>query len=302
MAASWVIELDRAGLDYAVLGTLALVALTAWLLFRVGLLGWALRLFGGVVRGSIRLGFGLWERLLSWAPWPLFLAVAVALLLAGGSAAAYLPGLTVACAVAALFMGVAACLAYMFIDLERYEVERGYKAVHNPLKGQELARHLVRYGHRVGVPLLAAAAVATVGGFALLNEGLYHSVGRDWYRLGEDEGPPGFADFLVNALLHLLRVVDVLDLASSHHLLNARYVRQAAWPASTLWAPSRRSLLWYCSSKSSPRSARGSCWPRRLPTSGVRTSRSTSGRATRCPSTGPPPSARCCCRCARSRP
>ena len=24
----------------------------------------------------------------------------------------------------------------MFIDLERYEVERGYKAVHNPLKGQ----------------------------------------------------------------------------------------------------------------------------------------------------------------------
>jgi HEAT repeat protein len=234
MATSWVIELDRADLDYAVLGTLALAALTAWLLFRVGLLGWALRLLGGAVRGSVRLGFALWERTLSWAPWPLFFAVAVGLLLTGGVAAAYRPGLTVACAVAALFMGVAACLAYMFIDLERYEVERGYKAIHNPLKGQELARHLARYGHRVGVPLLAAATVAAVGGFALLNEGLYLSVGRDWYRLGEGEGAPGFVDFLVNALLHLLRVVDVLDLANSHHLLNARYVRQAAWPAATL--------------------------------------------------------------------
>ena len=33
-------------------------------------------------------------------------------------------------------MGLTTCLAYMFIDLERCEVERGYKAVHNPLKGQ----------------------------------------------------------------------------------------------------------------------------------------------------------------------
>ena len=40
----------------------------------------------------------------------------------------------------------------MFIDVERYEVERGYKAVHDPLKGQELAPNLARYGHQVGVP------------------------------------------------------------------------------------------------------------------------------------------------------
>ena len=71
-----------------------------------------------------------------------------------------LPWLAVLCGAVLLFMGVTACLAYMFIDLERYEVGRGYKAVHNPLKGQELAVNLVRYGHQVGVPLLAAASVA----------------------------------------------------------------------------------------------------------------------------------------------
>ncbi len=44
--------------------------------------------------------------------------------------------LTVVCAMIPLFMGLTACLAYMFIDLERYEVDRGHKAVHKPLKGQ----------------------------------------------------------------------------------------------------------------------------------------------------------------------
>jgi HEAT repeat protein len=233
---SWLIELDQTHLDYAVLGTLTLAALAAGLLYRVGLIGWVLRLLGAAVRGGVLLGFRFWERFLSWAPWQLFLAVAVGLLAAGAAAAAHLPSLTVTCALATLLMGTAACLAYMFIDLERYEVERGYKAIHNPLKGQELARHLVRYGHRVGIPLLVAAAAAMIGGFALLNEGLYQGAGRGWYQPGEGNDTPGFLDFLVNALLHLLRVVDVLDLASSHHLLNAKYVRQAAWPAAALLA------------------------------------------------------------------
>lgn len=47
---SWVIELDQTRLDYAVLGTIALVAAAAWFLFRVGLVGWAIRLLGDVVR------------------------------------------------------------------------------------------------------------------------------------------------------------------------------------------------------------------------------------------------------------
>jgi HEAT repeat protein len=232
---SWLIDLDRTELDYAVLLTLFLLILGAGLLLRVGVAGWALGHFGRLVRGGIRLGFRLWERLLSWVPWPLFLLIILSLLALGGVVADRLPAVTIACAVLPLFMGVTACLAYMFIDLERYEVERGYKAIHNPLKGQELAPHLVQYGHRVGIPLLATASVATIGGFALLNEGLYESVGRQWYRAG-DGTPPGFVDFLVNALLQLLRVVDVLDLADSRHLVRAAYVRQAAWPASALLA------------------------------------------------------------------
>jgi HEAT repeat protein len=231
---SWLFELDQARLDYTVLGGLALLALSACLLVRVGLVHWAMRLLGDAVRRCIRLGFQLWEPLLSWASWPAFLALALALLLAGGLAAPHLPGLTIVCALVALGMGLLACLAYTFIDLERYEVARGYKAIHNPLKGQELARNLVRYGPRVGVALLGSAAVALVGGFALLNQGLYQSVGRAWYSVGEGGGTPDFLDFLVNVLLHLLRVVDVLDLASSHNLVRATYVRQAAWPALAL--------------------------------------------------------------------
>jgi ABC-type dipeptide/oligopeptide/nickel transport system ATPase subunit len=58
-------------------------------------------------------------------------------------------------------------LAYMFIDLERYEVERGHKAVHNPLKGQELAAHVAQYGQQVRVPLLITAAVSVVSASSL---------------------------------------------------------------------------------------------------------------------------------------
>ena len=44
----------------------------------------------------------------------------------------------------------------------------------------ELALHLVRHGQQVGVPLLGAATLALVAGFALLNQGLYETVGQDW--------------------------------------------------------------------------------------------------------------------------
>src|SRR5262249_54085604 len=116
---SWLIELDQTHLDYAVLGTLTLAAVVVGLLYRVGLVGRVLRLLGAAVRGGVRLGFRFWERFLSWAPWPVFLAAVVGLLGAGAAVAAHLPALTVACALAALLMGAAACLAYMFIDLER---------------------------------------------------------------------------------------------------------------------------------------------------------------------------------------
>jgi hypothetical protein len=75
--------------------------------------------------------------------------------------------MTIVCALASLGMGISACLAYTYIDLERYDVGRGYRVVHNPLKGQELAHDLVQEAE-CSAPLLAAAGVAAVGGFALL--------------------------------------------------------------------------------------------------------------------------------------
>src|SRR5207253_7189796 len=117
-------------------------------------------------------GFLLWKRLLSWASWPVFLALVLGLLVAGVLAGGLVPAARILFGLATLLMGGTACLAYMFIDLERYEVERGHKAIHEPLKGQELARHLGQYGEQVGLPLLLAATVGLIGGLALLEQGL----------------------------------------------------------------------------------------------------------------------------------
>ena len=147
-----------------------------------------------------------------------------------------MPGLRVVCGLAPLVMGAIACLAYMFIDLERNEVGRGHKAVHNPLKGQGLAMNLERYGKQVRLPLLISATAALIGGFALFNQGLYETIGRDWYQVADQQREPNYADFLAYALTRLLGIMDVLDLVRSHHILGAAFVRQAAWPASTLLA------------------------------------------------------------------
>jgi HEAT repeat protein len=234
--ASFLIRLNQVDSSYLILLSVAGVVIAAAILLYTGLLGWILGGLSHVVRGSIRRGFLLWERLFAWLSWPLFLALVLGLLAVGWAAAGSLSVLTVVCALATLFMGLTACLAYMFIDLERYEVERGHKAVHNPLKGQKQALHLVRYGQQVGGPLLAAAMVGMIGGFALLNQGLYETIGRGWYAVREEQVSPVYVDFLANALIHLLRIVDVLNLARSNQLLQVTYVRQAAWPASLLLA------------------------------------------------------------------
>lgn len=222
--------------SYLLLATLVAIGVAAAVLHKIGLIGWALKVSGLVVRGGIRGGFRLWERLLSWASWPMFLSVVLSFLVLGAAGGGRTPALRVVAGAAPLFMGAIACLAYMFIDLERYEVERGYKAVHNPLKGQELAVHLARYGQQVRVPMLVAATVAMIGGFALLNQGLYQTFGRDWYQGMDGRGEPDYADFLAYPIMNLLHLVDVLDLAKSHHLFRASYVRSAAWPAAALLA------------------------------------------------------------------
>ncbi|HEV3436022.1 MAG TPA: HEAT repeat domain-containing protein, partial [Gemmata sp.] len=238
MDVGWLVRLDQTLSSYSVLAGLMLTALAVGILYQSGILGWALDLFGRFTRSAIHGGFLLWERWLSWADWWVYLLLTIALLIAGALAAGFRPEVTLLCAGMTLFMGVVACLAYMFIDIERYEVERGYKAVHSPTKGQELAPNVARYGHRVGVPLLAVATAGAISGFALLNQSLYETIGRGWYRV-DDESRPGFAEFLTYALINLLRVIDVLDLADSSRLIHTTFVRKAAWPAATLLAAFR---------------------------------------------------------------
>src|SRR5689334_18341130 len=124
-AATWMAWLGRADPSYLLLATLAGIMVSAGLLYRVGLIGWVLRGFGHVVAWAIRRGFRLWERLLGWASWPMYLAIACGFLLVGGMVGGPWPASRVLCGLAALFMGIIACLAYMFVDLERNEVERG---------------------------------------------------------------------------------------------------------------------------------------------------------------------------------
>src|SRR5688500_15685400 len=96
----WVVEVDQLHTSYLILTTLVALALTAGVLYAVGLFGWAMRLLGMAVRGSIRAGFLVWERLLAWAAWPVFLAVVLGLLGAGAAVSRPAPGLAVICALA----------------------------------------------------------------------------------------------------------------------------------------------------------------------------------------------------------
>ena len=233
---NWITRLEHVHTSYLLLGMIAGAAIAIGVLHHIGLIGCMLRGFGNLVKGSIRGGFLVWEYLFAWASWSEFLVVALILLLLGGLAGGFFPVLRILCSVVLMLMGAAACLAYMLIDLERNEVERGYKAVHNPLKGQLLAMHLKRYGKQVHIPLLVSASIAVIGGFALLNQGLYETVGHKWYEVADGNREPIFADFLANSLTRIMNLVDVLNLAKSHHILGGEFVYQTGWPAKTLLA------------------------------------------------------------------
>jgi HEAT repeat protein len=230
--ADWLVDTSQVRSSTLILLAIAALGLLAGALLWVGVIDWVLGVAGALVRGGIRAGFRAWERLLAWASWPLFLAVQVGLLAAGAAAAGFLPVGTVACALGALGMGLATTLAYMFIDIERYEVARGHKAIHDPLKGQRLATELAHFGDRVEIPLLGAAAVGMIGGFALLNFGLFRLLGPAWYAVPAADAT--YFDFVASALVHLLSVVDLLNLANTHHLAQVGVARPVAGAAAAL--------------------------------------------------------------------
>ncbi|HEY1189402.1 MAG TPA: HEAT repeat domain-containing protein [Gemmata sp.] len=229
----WLVRLDQTLSSYSILLSLVVIVLIAGALYQVGVIDWALGLFGRTTRAAVSRGFRFWERWLSWADWRVYLLITFGTITTGILTAHRAPVVTLGCAALALWMGVSTCLAYMFIDVERYEVERGRKAIHNPTKGQELAPNVARYGHRVGVLLMASAAAGVIGGFVLLNQGAYETVGRNWYVL-EGDTRPGFVDFLTYAIINLLSLVDVLNLADSKRLLHATFVKKGAAPSALM--------------------------------------------------------------------
>ncbi|MBY0230510.1 MAG: HEAT repeat domain-containing protein, partial [Gemmataceae bacterium] len=214
-----------------ILGTLlGLVALVG-LLAALGFVQPVVQGVAWLLRDIVRRGFLLWERTLGWMPWPLFAAFAAAGLALGIWADDSAAVLALAAALA-LYSGIVAVLAYIHLDFERVEVERGYKALHSPEQGQQLAHDYIRHGHRAPWPMLAAAALAFVGGFALLNKALWLGPGRAWYDL---QGLPGsVADFAAYSVISLYNAVDLLDIAQKQRLFQLPHVAAAAWPARTL--------------------------------------------------------------------
>ena len=135
----WLLPTGSVRPSTLILLSVAVVGLVAGALFKLVVVGRVLNLVGAVVRWGVKTGFRAWERGLSWAPWPVFAVTVAGLLAVGVLLAGWVPVLAVPVALVPLVAGVLATLAYMFIDVERYEVARGYKALHDPMKGQRLA-------------------------------------------------------------------------------------------------------------------------------------------------------------------
>lgn len=215
-----------------ILGSLATLVVLGVLLYFLGVVRLAVVLVGRLLGWLLRTGFRLWDPLLGWMPWPVYLALVLGLLAYGVRLGTDPYGPPLAIGLIVLHTGVLACLACMSLDLEQSEVERGYKTLGNPQKGQELARDIARHGHRGQGALLLSAAVAVIGGFALINKALHDGPGDGWYDHEKTGGR--FIDFLAYALIYIYRLVDLLDLASKRDLFNLPHVRPVRWPASML--------------------------------------------------------------------
>ena len=232
---AWSARLSQEDSTYWILGTIVGILAILVVFF---LLGWLEKLVGVVGRllqSMVNAGFKFWERTLFWARWPSYLTLSLLLLGVGidfsNHGAAWL-GLLIALVL--LTIGVTACLAFIFVSLERYEVARGYKVIHNPAKGQMLAHHVIRYAERLGPIMLGISAIVTIAAFALLNHALFKLVGQSWYIIRDPEAAPAYLDFVAFTLINLLRVVDFLDLLSSTKFVTMSFVRQGAWPVTLI--------------------------------------------------------------------
>ena len=108
-----------------------------------------LRVVFGLAERCIRGGYRAWDNWLSGLTWEGMAAILVGLHLVRWPFR-FPPLVTAVMGAILLTVGATTVLAYMYIDTERYEVSRGYKALHKPVKGQRLAEGLSKHGDRVG--------------------------------------------------------------------------------------------------------------------------------------------------------
>jgi hypothetical protein len=233
-----------------VLGVFVLLALIGWVLFQSGALAWLIRLGLRIFSAILQAGFRLWKRLFAGLHWGALLGIILGAQLFGMFGGGAWSLLCILGGLALLLIGVTGCIAYVIVDQERYEVSRGYKVLHSPVSGQQLAENLLRYGPRVGLSLLLTACLASITGFTLLNLGLYTSFGTNWYVLGDmrnyaslaelsaatarEQQPAGYFDFLSWTLLQVASAADLVDLVNSSKYARVAYVHAAYWPVRLL--------------------------------------------------------------------
>jgi len=229
--------LDQIHTTYFILAVLVGLAAAAGALQALGFVSWASAAVARTIHFGVRCGFRVWERTLSRAGWPGFLALAALIFAASllGIDRGF-PYAAVPAAALLIAAGAATCLAYMHVSVERYEVGRGFKALYSPEKGQRLDVDLIRHGPDLGIAALGTAAAATALSFALLNLAICRSGGRGWYVFRDPTAEPGFLDFLAYTFVNLLRAVDVFDLAQRYEFLSVSLIRPVGPPAYLLIA------------------------------------------------------------------
>ncbi len=147
----------------------------------------------------------------------------------------------------AIAVGVITSLACAHVDTERLAVGRGTMALYDPGKGQRLAHNLISFGQATDLLTVAVANFAVITGFALLNYGLYYSVGQHWYQLSSTKNAadtalslvkqatqPYYLDFLTYSVLHIFKLADVIDVTNNYNIVKMSYIHEARWPAKTL--------------------------------------------------------------------
>src|SRR5262245_35316001 len=98
--------------SYLLLAIFATLAIVTALLYQAGALGWLVHRVGRFLFGCVQAGFLTWRRLLSWAPWPVFVLL-VGVLHVPALISAEPGAIALVCGLALLFVGVVSCLAYV---------------------------------------------------------------------------------------------------------------------------------------------------------------------------------------------